>query len=70
MINYQKNEKKENKTKKEWKNLSKKAGVTNYTNTTNNNTMNIVILPYNQTDVSHLKDKDFYNSISRCKLFF
>jgi hypothetical protein len=46
------------------KKLAEKAGVTNY-NTTNN-TMNIVILPYNQTDVSHLKDKDFYNSISRC----
>lgn len=44
--------------------LIKKAGVTNYT--TNNNTMNIVILPYNETDVSHLKDKDYYNSISRC----
>ena len=35
-------------------------------NTTNNNTMNIVILPYNETDVSHLKDRDYYNSISRC----
>ena len=49
------------------KDLVKKAGVTNY-NTTNHNTMNIVILPYNETDVSHLKDRDFYNSISRCVL--
>ena len=48
---------------KQLKELVKKAGVTNY-NTTN--TMNIVILPYNETDVSHLKDKDYYNSISRC----
>ena len=49
---------------KDLKELVKKAGVTNY-NTTNN-TMNIVILPYNETDVSHLKDRDYYNSISRC----
>jgi hypothetical protein len=60
-------ERKERKQdQKRMEELVKKAGVTNYTNTTNNNTMNIVILPYNQTDVSHLKDKDFYNSISRC----
>jgi hypothetical protein len=64
-LNEERKERKEDRQEmQQLKELVKKAGVTNY-NTTNN-TMNIVILPYNETDVSHLKDKDFYNSISRC----
>jgi hypothetical protein len=43
--------------------LLKNPGTTNIIN---NNTMNIMILSHKDTDVSHLKDIDYYNSIGRC----
>jgi hypothetical protein len=58
-------ERKERKEdQKRMEDLVKKAGVTNY-NTTNNTT-NIVILPYKETDVSHLTGCDYYRALSRC----
>jgi hypothetical protein len=47
--------------------LIKKAGL-GTTNVYNNtmNTVNFNILPYNETDVSHLTDKFFYKTIDRC----
>lgn len=48
---------------KELKELVKKSkGNTNITNITNN----ILVLPYRETDLSHLKGRDFYRSLDRC----
>mgnify|MGYP003679438105 CR=1 FL=1 len=53
---------------KELRELVKRAGVSqNITNhNTQNITNNIVILPYRDTDVSHLKGRDYYRALSRC----
>jgi hypothetical protein len=64
MLNEQRQEDK--KAISELKDLVKKAGITQ--NITNNITNNIVILPYKETDVSHLTGRDYYKALSRCVL--
>jgi hypothetical protein len=52
---------------KELKTLVKKAGISQ--NVTNFNTQNItIILPFKETDVSHLSGRDYYKALSRCVL--
>jgi hypothetical protein len=40
--------------------------VNNIQNITNNITQNIVILPFGDTDVSHLKGRDYQRALNRC----
>jgi hypothetical protein len=63
-----KKEKEMEKEIKDMKEIITKADLGNTTNNyiTNNN-LNIV-LPFKDTDISHLTDRDYYNSISRCIL--
>jgi hypothetical protein len=42
--------------------------VNNIQNITNNITNNIVILPFNETDVSHLRGRDYMLALDRCVL--
>ena len=50
--------------------LLKNTGITNITNNTNNTieNLNIMILPYGDTDVSHLKGNDYYKALNKCVL--
>ena len=65
---------KDSENMEELKRLVKKAGIsqnitnhnTQNTQNTQNITQNIVILPYRDTDVSHLTGKDYYRALSRC----
>lgn len=59
---------KQNKKMEKLEELVKKAGISqNITNhNTQNITNNIVILPFKETDVSHLTGRDYYKALSRC----
>jgi hypothetical protein len=64
-----KNNKKDEKIMELEKQIEKLKGeksIINNTTINNNNTYNIVILPHNKPDISHLTDRDYYNSIDRC----
>ena len=43
-------------------------GTTNYNNITNNNTINIKVLAYKDTDVSHLTDRDYQRALNRASM--